>query len=182
MGRDASQVTLDCAIQTQPNVALIGEEIQVENLLLHDITQRMCDLIEERALDGRNYGVVAFGEMSDKSAYVRRLLRTATSRSHRCPSSSSSCRSASASSRCASGTRRAAPSSAETDIYSATTTAAASLSPDATQHRDHRRGRSARGRRRRERRQRGREDRGRRRWPPTPTPTRARPSGRAWCP
>ena len=48
LGRDASQVTLDCAIQMHPNVALIGEEMQSENLLLHDTTQRMCDTIEKQ--------------------------------------------------------------------------------------------------------------------------------------
>jgi len=113
MGRDASQVTLDCALQTQPNLALIGEEIEAENMLLHDITERMCDVIEERACAGRNYGVVlipegviqfipsfkvlidflnhtlkegsdhlaaveACAEMSEKIAYVRKLLRASS--------------------------------------------------------------------------------------------------------
>eukprot|EP01083_Nonionella_stella_P197196 725169_1 len=62
MGRDASQVTLDCAIQTQPNIALIGEEIQAENKLLHDITDEMVDIIQERAMKGMNYGVCLIPE------------------------------------------------------------------------------------------------------------------------
>eukprot|EP00485_Elphidium_margaritaceum_P020591 CAMPEP_0202726274 /NCGR_PEP_ID=MMETSP1385-20130828/184528_1 /ASSEMBLY_ACC=CAM_ASM_000861 /TAXON_ID=933848 /ORGANISM="Elphidium margaritaceum" /LENGTH=594 /DNA_ID=CAMNT_0049392491 /DNA_START=97 /DNA_END=1881 /DNA_ORIENTATION=+ len=62
MGRDASQVTLDVALQTQPNLSLIGEEIQSENLLLHDVTENMVNIIEERALQGRNYGVVLIPE------------------------------------------------------------------------------------------------------------------------
>ena len=62
MGRDASQVALDCALQTQPNITLIGEEIQEENMLLHDIAENMCDVIEERALNGKNYGVILIPE------------------------------------------------------------------------------------------------------------------------
>jgi len=62
MGRDASQVTLDCALQTQPNIALIGEEIESESMLLSDITEKMCDIVEERALNGKNYGVVLIPE------------------------------------------------------------------------------------------------------------------------
>ena len=62
MGRDASQVTLDCALQTQPNIALIGEEIQSENMLLHDVTERMVDVIVERAMNGKNYGIILIPE------------------------------------------------------------------------------------------------------------------------
>ena len=62
MGRDASQVTLDCALQTQPNIALIGEEIQTESMLLHDVTSKMVDIIEDRALNGMNYGVALIPE------------------------------------------------------------------------------------------------------------------------
>eukprot|EP00486_Rosalina_sp_Unknown_P008944 CAMPEP_0201592232 /NCGR_PEP_ID=MMETSP0190_2-20130828/190179_1 /ASSEMBLY_ACC=CAM_ASM_000263 /TAXON_ID=37353 /ORGANISM="Rosalina sp." /LENGTH=567 /DNA_ID=CAMNT_0048050901 /DNA_START=203 /DNA_END=1906 /DNA_ORIENTATION=+ len=62
MGRDASQVTLDCALQTQPNIALIGEEIQQESMLLHDVTSKMVDIIEDRALNGMNYGVALIPE------------------------------------------------------------------------------------------------------------------------
>ena len=62
MGRDASQVTLDCAIMTQCNMALIGEEIQNESMLLSDITEKMCDMIQQRALDGKNYGVILIPE------------------------------------------------------------------------------------------------------------------------
>merc|ERR1712154_114868 len=62
MGRDASQVTLDCALLTQPNMALIGEEIQGDNMLLHDVTEKMVDMIEERALNGKNYGVILIPE------------------------------------------------------------------------------------------------------------------------
>ncbi len=62
MGRDASQVALDCALQTQPNITLIGEEIEDENMLLHDVTENMCDVIEERAVKGKNYGVILIPE------------------------------------------------------------------------------------------------------------------------
>merc|ERR1719474_1773779 len=62
MGRDASQVTLDCAIMTQCNMALIGEEIQNESMLLSDITEKMCDMIQQQALNGKNYGVILIPE------------------------------------------------------------------------------------------------------------------------
>lgn len=62
MGRDASQVTLDCAIQTHPNIALIGEEIQAENLLLADITDSMVDIIIRRASEHKNYGIILIPE------------------------------------------------------------------------------------------------------------------------
>lgn len=62
MGRDASQVTLDCAIQTHPNITLIGEEIQKENLLLHDVTEKMVDVIIRRYKQDKNYGVILIPE------------------------------------------------------------------------------------------------------------------------
>eukprot|EP01083_Nonionella_stella_P085005 235400_1 len=83
MGRDASQVTLDCALQTHPNIALIGEEIQYENMLLHDVTERMVDVIEERAIHGKNYGVILIPEgvitfipsMKDLINYLNKTLK-----------------------------------------------------------------------------------------------------------
>jgi len=63
MGRDASHVTIDCAIQTHPNITLIGEYIQSENLLLHDVTENICDIIAQRAIKfDKNYGVVLIPE------------------------------------------------------------------------------------------------------------------------
>jgi len=62
MGRDASQVALDCALQTHANITLIGEEVEHEELLLYDIAEQMVNVIVKRAEQGRNYGVVLIPE------------------------------------------------------------------------------------------------------------------------
>lgn len=62
MGRSASHVTLECALQTHPNLALIGEEIEAENRTLNAITQQIADLIVERAKLGKDYGIILIPE------------------------------------------------------------------------------------------------------------------------
>jgi pyrophosphate--fructose-6-phosphate 1-phosphotransferase len=62
MGRAASHITLECALQTQPNICLIGEEVFAEDKSLAEITADMCDVICERATSGRNFGVVLVPE------------------------------------------------------------------------------------------------------------------------
>jgi len=62
MGRDASHVTLECAIQTQPNVALISEEVKQEGMKLSDITELIADCVCARAEKSMNYGVVLVPE------------------------------------------------------------------------------------------------------------------------
>ena len=58
MGRSASHVTLECALQTHPNIALIGEEIASKGETLEQIAGGIADIIAERAQRGKNYGVV----------------------------------------------------------------------------------------------------------------------------
>lgn len=58
MGRSASHITLECALQTHPNVALIGEE----KWDLERITTYLVDTIQERAKRGKNYGVILVPE------------------------------------------------------------------------------------------------------------------------
>lgn len=58
MGRSASHVTLECALLTHPNLALIGEE----RLSLSQIVEQVVDLIEERKKIGKDYGIVLLPE------------------------------------------------------------------------------------------------------------------------
>lgn len=62
MGRSASHVTLECALQTHPNLALIGEEIANQKKTLNQITQQIADLICKRADKGKDYGLVLIPE------------------------------------------------------------------------------------------------------------------------
>jgi pyrophosphate--fructose-6-phosphate 1-phosphotransferase len=62
MGRSASHITLECALQTQPNVSLIGEEVESKCMTLMDITRMLCDVICKRAEDGVDFGVVLVPE------------------------------------------------------------------------------------------------------------------------
>jgi pyrophosphate--fructose-6-phosphate 1-phosphotransferase len=56
MGRAASHITLECALQTHPNIALIGEEVASNRSTLAQITQRICDVICARAANRKHYG------------------------------------------------------------------------------------------------------------------------------
>ena len=58
MGRSASHITLECALKTHPNLALISEERQT----LVQITLKIADLVEQRAELGKHYGVVLIPE------------------------------------------------------------------------------------------------------------------------
>lgn len=62
MGRAASHVALECALQTQPNVALISEEVQEKGTTLDEIVEYITDVITRRAKAGKNYGVVLVPE------------------------------------------------------------------------------------------------------------------------
>ena len=57
MGRSASHIALECALQTQPNICLISEEIETKDLSLNDIIEDIAKVVARRAQDGRNYGV-----------------------------------------------------------------------------------------------------------------------------
>lgn len=62
MGRAASHVTLECALQTHPNIALISEEVQAKNITLEQIVDYITDVIIQRAERGKNYGVALVPE------------------------------------------------------------------------------------------------------------------------
>jgi pyrophosphate--fructose-6-phosphate 1-phosphotransferase len=57
MGRNASHVTLECALQTHPNVTLIGEEVWEKEITLDQVVRIIADVIRRRADDGKNFGI-----------------------------------------------------------------------------------------------------------------------------
>jgi diphosphate--fructose-6-phosphate 1-phosphotransferase len=62
MGRSASHITLECAMQTRPNLALISEEVGEQGLTLLDLGVALADLVEERHAAGLKHGVVLVPE------------------------------------------------------------------------------------------------------------------------
>ena len=62
MGRSASHVALEAALQTQPNITLISEEVEAKKMSLESIVNYMCDIIVRRADMGKNFGIVIIPE------------------------------------------------------------------------------------------------------------------------
>lgn len=62
MGRSASHIALECALQCQPNVCLISEEVQQKDMTLNQIVDQLCETIAYRAAQGNNFGTVIVPE------------------------------------------------------------------------------------------------------------------------
>jgi pyrophosphate--fructose-6-phosphate 1-phosphotransferase len=62
MGRAASHIALECALQTQPNVCLISEEVEAKGLSLDQVVDQICASVARRAENGENFGVVLIPE------------------------------------------------------------------------------------------------------------------------
>ena len=62
MGRSASHVALEAALQTQPNITLISEEVEEKKMSLGSIINYMCDIIVKRANIGKNFGIAVIPE------------------------------------------------------------------------------------------------------------------------
>ncbi len=62
MGRSASHIALECALQTQPNICLISEEIEANDQSLNDIVENIAQTVAYRAQNGDNFGVVLIPE------------------------------------------------------------------------------------------------------------------------
>ncbi len=62
MGRSASHIALECALETQPNVCLISEEVLAKRMTLDNIVNYLCYVIAERAKLGWNFGTVLVPE------------------------------------------------------------------------------------------------------------------------
>lgn len=62
MGRSASHIALECALQTQPNICLISEEIEEKEQTLDDIVTYIATIVAKRAAEGHNFGTVLIPE------------------------------------------------------------------------------------------------------------------------
>ena len=64
MGRSASHVALECALETQPNICLISEEVAAKKMSLSQIADQIADSVAKRAANGDNFGVAIIPETS----------------------------------------------------------------------------------------------------------------------
>ena len=62
MGRSASHIALECALQVQPNICLISEEIEAKNMSLDDVVTYIAQIVANRAAQGNNFGTVLIPE------------------------------------------------------------------------------------------------------------------------
>ncbi len=62
MGRSASHIALECALQTQPNICLISEEVEAKDMSLNQIVEDIASTVAHRAAQGNNFGVVLIPE------------------------------------------------------------------------------------------------------------------------
>lgn len=62
MGRSASHIALECALQTQPNICLISEEIEEQDQTLNEIVENIASVVAHRSKEGNNFGVVLIPE------------------------------------------------------------------------------------------------------------------------
>ncbi len=62
MGRSASHVALECALETQPNICLISEEVAAKKQSLSEIANYIADAVEKRSANGNNFGVAIIPE------------------------------------------------------------------------------------------------------------------------
>ena len=62
MGRSATHVGLEVALQTQPNITLISEEVEEKKMSLKQIVDYMADIVAKRAANGKNFGIALIPE------------------------------------------------------------------------------------------------------------------------
>lgn len=62
MGRSASHIALECALQTQPNICLISEEVEAKAQSLNDLVEYIASVVAKRAEEGNNFGVALIPE------------------------------------------------------------------------------------------------------------------------
>ena len=62
MGRSASHIALECALETQPNICLVSEEVEQKEMSLDDVVTYIAEIVANRAADGNNYGTVLIPE------------------------------------------------------------------------------------------------------------------------
>ena len=75
MGRSASHIALECALETQPNVCLISEEVEQKDMSLNDVVDYIVDSVLRRAADGNNFGTVIIPEgLIEFIPHIKRLI------------------------------------------------------------------------------------------------------------
>ncbi len=62
MGRSASHIALECALQVHPNVCIVSEEVEANNMTLGDVVNYIANIVATRAADGNNFGTVLIPE------------------------------------------------------------------------------------------------------------------------
>ncbi len=62
MGRSASHIALECALQTQPNICIISEEVEEKKMTLAQVVDQIADVVAKRAANGMNFGVALIPE------------------------------------------------------------------------------------------------------------------------
>ncbi len=76
MGRSASHIALECALQSQPNICLISEEVEAKNFTLNDIVDYIVNIIVERSEAGLNFGTALIPEgIIEFIPAMKRLIR-----------------------------------------------------------------------------------------------------------
>ena len=65
MGRSASHIALECALQVQPNVCIISEEVEAKDMSLDDVVTYIAQIVADRAAQGNNFGTVLIPELND---------------------------------------------------------------------------------------------------------------------
>ena len=62
MGRSASHIALECALQVQPNICIVSEEVEEKEMSLDDVVTYIAQVVADRAADGNNFGTVLIPE------------------------------------------------------------------------------------------------------------------------
>ncbi len=76
MGRSASHIALECALQTQPNICLISEEVEAKQMSLDDVVEYIAKVVAQRAADGNNFGTVLIPEgLIEFIPAIKKLIR-----------------------------------------------------------------------------------------------------------
>ncbi|MDE6629777.1 MAG: diphosphate--fructose-6-phosphate 1-phosphotransferase, partial [Muribaculaceae bacterium] len=75
MGRSASHIALECALQCQPNICIISEEVEQKDMTLDDVVAYIAGIVAERAKSGKNFGTVLVPEgLIEFIPAVKRLI------------------------------------------------------------------------------------------------------------
>ena len=62
MGRSASHIALECALQVQPNICIVSEEVEAKEMSLDDVVTYIAQVVADRAAAGNNFGTVLIPE------------------------------------------------------------------------------------------------------------------------